>query len=115
MFFTFPEDARWNAERQGWSSGSRRRVPRGGPGSTAPVFPLSERPTCELNVEGYYQELHGHKLRWTAFYSQPLRFSLMSVTRRILMRMFGEPRGLLGRLGGIIMAHTNDDCAAWVI
>jgi ubiquinone/menaquinone biosynthesis C-methylase UbiE len=31
------------------------------------------------------------------------------------MRMFGEPRGLLGRWGGIIMAHTNDDCAAWVI
>jgi ubiquinone/menaquinone biosynthesis C-methylase UbiE len=31
------------------------------------------------------------------------------------MRMFGKPRGLLGRCGGIIMAHTNDDCAAWVI
>jgi hypothetical protein len=31
------------------------------------------------------------------------------------MRMFGKPRGFLGRCGGIIMAHTNDDCAAWVI
>jgi ubiquinone/menaquinone biosynthesis C-methylase UbiE len=40
---------------------------------------------------------------------------LMSVTSQILMRMFGQPRGYLGRCGGIIMAHTNDDCAAWVI
>ena len=39
----------------------------------------------------------------------------MSVTSQILMRMFGKPRGFLGRCGGIIMAHTNDDCAAWVI
>src|SRR5260370_25160142 len=39
----------------------------------------------------------------------------MSVTHQILMRVFGEPRGLLGRWGGTIMAHTNDDCAAWVI
>src|SRR5215831_20960645 len=40
---------------------------------------------------------------------------LMSVTSQILMRMFGKPRGFLGRCGGIIMARTNDDCAAWVI
>jgi ubiquinone/menaquinone biosynthesis C-methylase UbiE len=39
----------------------------------------------------------------------------MSVTSQILMRMFGQPRGFLGRCGGIIMAHTNDDCATWVI
>ena len=39
----------------------------------------------------------------------------MSVTSHILMRMFGKPRGLLGRCGGVIMAHTNDDCAAWAI
>jgi ubiquinone/menaquinone biosynthesis C-methylase UbiE len=38
----------------------------------------------------------------------------MSVTRNILLHMFGRPRGLLGRLGGIIMAHTNEDCGAWV-
>lgn len=40
---------------------------------------------------------------------------LMSVTDQILMRMFGRPRGLLGRCGGIIMARTNNDCAGWVI
>ncbi len=39
----------------------------------------------------------------------------MSVTRSILMRMFGRPRGILGRLGGIIMARSNQQCAAWVI
>ena len=39
----------------------------------------------------------------------------MSVTSQILMWMFGTPRGFPGRCGGIIMAHTNDDCAAWVI
>ena len=39
----------------------------------------------------------------------------MSVTNQILMRMFGRPRGLLGRCGGIIMARTNNDCAGWVI
>jgi ubiquinone/menaquinone biosynthesis C-methylase UbiE len=38
----------------------------------------------------------------------------MSVMRTILMRMFGRPRGLLGRLGGIIMARMNEDCGAWV-
>ena len=38
----------------------------------------------------------------------------MSVTRNILMHMFGRPSGVLGRLGGIIMAHTNEDCGAWV-
>ena len=38
----------------------------------------------------------------------------MSVTRNILMHMFGRPRGVLGRLGGIIMARTNEDCGAWV-
>ena len=30
------------------------------------------------------------------------------------MRMFGRPRGILGRLGGIIMARTNAGCGAWV-
>lgn len=38
----------------------------------------------------------------------------MSVTRTILMHVFGRPRGVLGRLGGIIMAHTNEACGAWV-
>src|SRR5258708_466450 len=38
----------------------------------------------------------------------------MSVTRNILTHMFGRPRGVLGRLGGIIMARTNENCGAWV-
>jgi ubiquinone/menaquinone biosynthesis C-methylase UbiE len=39
----------------------------------------------------------------------------MSIGRRVLMRMFGRPRGLLGRIGGAIMARANRQCAAWVI
>jgi ubiquinone/menaquinone biosynthesis C-methylase UbiE len=38
----------------------------------------------------------------------------MSVTRNILMHMFGRPQGVLGRLGGIIMTRTNKGCGAWV-
>jgi ubiquinone/menaquinone biosynthesis C-methylase UbiE len=38
----------------------------------------------------------------------------MSVTGTIFLHMFGRPRGLLGRLGGIIMARMNEDCGAWV-
>ena len=38
----------------------------------------------------------------------------MSVMRNILMRMFGRPQGVLGRLGGIIMARMNENCGAWV-
>jgi ubiquinone/menaquinone biosynthesis C-methylase UbiE len=38
----------------------------------------------------------------------------MSVTRSILMNMFGRPRGVMGRLGGIIMASTNKACGKWV-
>jgi ubiquinone/menaquinone biosynthesis C-methylase UbiE len=34
--------------------------------------------------------------------------------RNILMRMFGRPQGTLARLGGIIMARTNEECGAWV-
>jgi SAM-dependent methyltransferase len=33
----------------------------------------------------------------------------------ILMRTFGRPEGVPGRLGGIIMARTNQKCAAWVV
>jgi ubiquinone/menaquinone biosynthesis C-methylase UbiE len=39
----------------------------------------------------------------------------MTVGKRLLMRLFGRPRGSLGRLGGIIMAHTNKKVAAWAI
>ena len=38
----------------------------------------------------------------------------MGVTRNILMRAFGCPQGMLGRLGGIIMALTNAEFGAWV-
>jgi protein-L-isoaspartate O-methyltransferase len=38
----------------------------------------------------------------------------MGVIRHVLRRMFGRPQGALGRLGGLIMARTNADCAAWV-
>jgi ubiquinone/menaquinone biosynthesis C-methylase UbiE len=38
----------------------------------------------------------------------------MSIAGNILMHMFGRPRGVLGRLGGIIMARTNEKCGAWV-
>jgi len=38
----------------------------------------------------------------------------MSFMRNILMHTFGRPQGILGRLGGIIMARTNADCGAWV-
>lgn len=34
---------------------------------------------------------------------------------KLLMRMFGRPEGILGRLGGLIMARGNRDAAAQVI
>jgi SAM-dependent methyltransferase len=34
--------------------------------------------------------------------------------KAILMRAFGRPRGILGRLGGMIMARTNADFGVWV-
>jgi ubiquinone/menaquinone biosynthesis C-methylase UbiE len=39
----------------------------------------------------------------------------MSLGHRILMRMFGRPEGLLGRLGGIILARTNRSFAEEII
>lgn len=39
----------------------------------------------------------------------------MSIPRNLLMRAFGRPQGLLGRLGGIIMARANADFGAWVV
>jgi ubiquinone/menaquinone biosynthesis C-methylase UbiE len=38
----------------------------------------------------------------------------MSAMRKIFMHMCGRPQGVLGRLGGIIMAHANEECGAWV-
>ena len=39
----------------------------------------------------------------------------MSVLNALLLRMFGHPRGALGRLGGRIMARSNAECGFWVI
>jgi ubiquinone/menaquinone biosynthesis C-methylase UbiE len=39
----------------------------------------------------------------------------MNVAHGILMRIFGRPKGILGRRGGIIMARTNQQCNAWII
>jgi len=39
----------------------------------------------------------------------------MSFAKSILLRAFGRPQGMLGRLGGIIMARTNQTIAARVI
>jgi ubiquinone/menaquinone biosynthesis C-methylase UbiE len=37
-----------------------------------------------------------------------------SFGRNFLVNAFGRPRGVLGGLGGIIMARKNRKCAAWV-
>jgi len=34
---------------------------------------------------------------------------------RLLTNIFGHPRGLLGRLGGYLMARSNQDTAVWLI
>jgi len=47
MFFTFPEDGRWNAGRD-------RRVPRRGPGPSAFQRLLPERPAAERCFEAFY-------------------------------------------------------------
>jgi hypothetical protein len=38
----------------------------------------------------------------------------MHIMQSLLRRMFGQPRGFLGKLGGVIMARANDACGAWV-
>jgi len=39
----------------------------------------------------------------------------MSALEGVLMRTFGRPEGVLGRLGGVVMAKMNRPCAAWAI
>lgn len=39
----------------------------------------------------------------------------MALLRGLLMRAFGRPQGLLGQMGGALMARGNRDCAAWVV
>jgi hypothetical protein len=56
IFFTFPEDARWNAERQAVEFGSRSastKVWSGCRGACSKRL-LPERPTPERCVEAYY-------------------------------------------------------------
>jgi ubiquinone/menaquinone biosynthesis C-methylase UbiE len=38
----------------------------------------------------------------------------MSIVQSTFLRMFGRPQGILGRLGGLIMARTNEVCGIWV-
>jgi ubiquinone/menaquinone biosynthesis C-methylase UbiE len=44
-----------------------------------------------------------------------LEIKPMAWVSKLLMRMFGRPEGILGRLGGVIMARLNRDAAAQVI
>ena len=39
----------------------------------------------------------------------------MPWARNLLMRMFGHPKGVLGRLGGVIMARVNREAAVQII
>lgn len=56
MFFTFPEDARWNADRQAMEFGVEIREYRGVVRISRRVFQrlLTERPTPERCLEAYY-------------------------------------------------------------
>ena len=56
MFFTFPDDARWNAERQAVEFGVEIGEYRGAVRVPRRVFQrlLPERPTPERCVEAYY-------------------------------------------------------------
>jgi hypothetical protein len=56
MFFTFPEDAQWNADRQAVEFGIELGEYRGVVRVPRRVFQriLSERPTPERCVEAYY-------------------------------------------------------------
>jgi Protein of unknown function (DUF1488) len=56
MFFTFPDDARWNAERQAVEFGVEIGEYRGVVGVPRRVFQrlLRERPTPERCIEAYY-------------------------------------------------------------
>jgi hypothetical protein len=55
MFFTVPEDARWNAERQAVKLGRDRRVAWRGPGPAAGFpAPTAGAPTPKQCVEAFY-------------------------------------------------------------
>src|SRR5262245_53763201 len=46
---------------------------------------------------------------------QTSRQRAKTMAQGIFMRMFGHPQGVLGRLGGAIMARMNADCGAWTV
>jgi SAM-dependent methyltransferase len=57
----------------------------------------------------------GHRGTFLAFFVfENGPWSSMSVLNELLLRMFGHPRGALGRLGGRIMARSNAECGFWV-
>ncbi|NMG10174.1 class I SAM-dependent methyltransferase [Brasilonema sp. UFV-L1] len=39
----------------------------------------------------------------------------LGIVRGLLLRMFGQPKGILGQLGGLIMVSMNRNFAQWVI
>jgi SAM-dependent methyltransferase len=53
--------------------------------------------------------------RWLSASIVSLEIKPMAWGRQLLMRMFGRPKGIVGRLGGMIMARVNRDAAAQVI
>jgi hypothetical protein len=71
MFFTFPDDGRWNAERQAVEFGVEIGEYRGVVRVPRRVFQglLSERPTPERCVEAYYLQ----RTRFESIAEQKLR------------------------------------------
>ena len=85
MFFTFPDDGRWNAERQAVEFGVEIGEYRGVVRVPRRVFQglLSERPTPERCVEAYYQQ----RTRFESIAERKLR-------RRQLTEGFGGPESV---------------------
>jgi ubiquinone/menaquinone biosynthesis C-methylase UbiE len=53
--------------------------------------------------------------RWASASIVSLEIKPVLWVRKVLMRMFGRPEGVLGRLGGVIMARVNRDAAVQII
>jgi hypothetical protein len=39
----------------------------------------------------------------------------MTMMKNLVLRTFGRPKGILGKLGGIVMARANADFGGWVV
>ena len=98
MFFTFPEDAHWNAEQQAVEFGVEIGEYRGVVRVPRRVFQrlLPERPTPERCVEAYYL--------------QRTRFE--SIAERKLRRRQLTEDGNVGSAGGTCANPSAGDCAA---